>query len=125
MSFFLSGTFWFIEGILVCAMVIGFKVWMDDRRVTMTWWKWGLFAIWAFMAGLTLAYVGTNVGENEPNAAIKGGLLLGFLTIVVGVVCWRLIHSERRLTAKLMPFWRHRKSPDEQRSPRLGTSSST
>ena len=33
MEFFTSGLFWFLEGVLACIVVLGFKAWMKDRGV--------------------------------------------------------------------------------------------
>ncbi len=123
MSFFTSGAFWFFEGILACLVVIGFKIWMEDRKVTMTYWKWMLFGLWLGLAGVTLAFIGTNLGENEPNAAIKGGLMLGFFTVMLGVIFWRLIHAEKGLGVAFLPFLKHKKASKEHPASRLGTTS--
>jgi len=40
MDFFNSGFFWFLEGIIFCVVLIGFKAWMKDRGVSMNLWKW-------------------------------------------------------------------------------------
>jgi len=85
MDFFTSGMFWFAEGVLTCLMVLGFKAWMEDRGRPMPIWKWLLFGLWVMLAGFTLAFVGTCIGENEPDAALKGGVLFGAVTVVSGV----------------------------------------
>jgi bacteriorhodopsin len=92
MSFFTSGLFWFIEGIIACLIVIGFKIWMEDRKVPMNWWKWLLFCLWILWFGFTIAFVFTSAGENEMDAAVKGGILFGIITIIAGVGLWRIIH---------------------------------
>ena len=46
MHFFNSGLFWFLEGVFVCLAVIGFKIWMEDRKIPMPYWKWILLGIW-------------------------------------------------------------------------------
>ncbi|MDJ0763955.1 MAG: dehalogenase [Myxococcota bacterium] len=96
MAFFTSGIFWFIEGILATVAVAGFYLWMKDRGVTMTPWKWVLVGLWICLASLTIAFVGTNVGENETTAALKGGVMLGVITIAAGVGTWRLLHASKR-----------------------------
>ena len=35
MSFFTSGMFWFLEGIFFCLFVIGFKLWAEDKGLSM------------------------------------------------------------------------------------------
>jgi hypothetical protein len=91
MSLFNSGLFWFIEGILFCMAIIGFKIWMEDREIPMPFWKWVVLGIWVFLFGFTIAFIGTNLGEKEPQAALVGGIVFGLLTIIAGVGLWRLI----------------------------------
>lgn len=95
MAFFNSGTFWFIEGILAVVVFLAFRAWMEDRGVPMTWWKWVLFGLWVVLAGVTIAFVGTSIGENETVAAFRGGILFGVITIVSAVGLWRLLHTGR------------------------------
>ena len=90
-SFFTSGLFWFAEGILACLVVIGIKLWAEDRSIPMPIWKWGLVACWFLGLGGTIAFVGTALGENEPHAAKLGGLIFGTIVIIVGVAVWRLV----------------------------------
>lgn len=91
MSFFTSGLFWFIEGILACLVFMGFKTWMEDKGVTMYWWKWLLFGLWIVIAGFTIAFIGTSIGENEMTAAVKGGIIFSLFTVITGVGLFRLI----------------------------------
>jgi hypothetical protein len=96
MSFFNSGLFWFIEGILFCTAVIGFKKWMEDRGIPMPFWKWLLLGAWIFLFGFTIALIGTNLGEKEPQAALVGGIVFGLITIISGVGLWRLILIKKK-----------------------------
>lgn len=95
MTFFTSGTFWFIEGILATLMFIGFKTWMEDRRTPMPWWKWLLFTLWVLWLGFTIAFIFTSLGEGEPTAAVKGGIIFIVVTIITGVGLWRLLQIGR------------------------------
>jgi len=95
MSFFTSGAFWFIEGILAVLAIIGLKVWMDDRNTPMGLWKWILVAAWMLMTGFTIAFIGTSVGENEMVAAQKGGIVFSVACVIAGVVVWRLLQIGR------------------------------
>ena len=96
MSIFNSGFFWFIEAILTCLVILGIKTWAEDRGIKLTWWKWLLILLWFSLAGFTLAFVGTSLGENEPIAALRGGVLFGVLTIILGVACWRLLSLKKK-----------------------------
>lgn len=88
---FTSGFFWFIEGVLACLAIIGFKTWMEDKNVSMPFWKWLIFCSWILLSGFTIAFIFTNAGEKEMTAALKGGIIFGIITIVSGVGFWRLI----------------------------------
>ena len=95
-AFFTSGLFWFIEGILACLVAIGLKVWMEDRGIPMPFWKWVLVAGWFLGLGVTVAFVGTCVGENEPHAATQGGIVFGTIVIITGVAVRRLLRIGSR-----------------------------
>ena len=105
MSFFISGLFWFIQGILVTIIVAGFNIWMKDRNVKMVWWKWGLWAFWMTLAAFTIAFIFTSLGEGEKVAAVKGGIIFSIITIISGVGIWRLINrntEKKELTAEVI-----------------------
>jgi len=91
MQFFSSGLFWFLEGIFACLFIIGFKYWAEDRGYIMSFWKWLLLGIWIVLFGFTLAFVGTSLGEGEPNAALFGGIIFGLITIISAVGLWRIV----------------------------------
>ena len=95
MTFFTSGAFWFVEGILAVLAVIGLKVWMEDRSTPMGPWKWLLVAAWMVLLGFTIAFIGTSVGEKELVAAEKGGILFSVICIVTGAGVWRLLQIGR------------------------------
>jgi len=96
MGFFNSGLFWFIEGILACLAVRGIKIWAEDRGLILRWWKWLYVFAWFALAGFTLAFIGTSLGENEPIAALRGGILFGIITIILGVGGWRWLTLSQR-----------------------------
>ncbi|MFC1724047.1 dehalogenase [candidate division KSB1 bacterium] len=93
MQFFNSGFFWFIEGILFCLVIAGFYTWTREKGILMTFWKWVLFFGWILLFGFTIAFTTTSLGENEPAAALRGGILFGIITILSGVGLWRFIIS--------------------------------
>ena len=96
MDFFNSGLYWFLEGVIFCLAVIGFKIWMEDRGVPMPFWKWIFLGIWVLLFGFSIAFVGTNLGEGESNAALLGGIVFGLITIISGVGFWRILQIGRR-----------------------------
>ena len=91
MGFFNSGMFWLLEGIFLCLTLVGINLWMEDRGVSMTAWKWALCLLWILLLSFTIAFVGTNLGESEVNAAIKGGALFSTITIIAGAGLWKLL----------------------------------
>ncbi len=91
MTMFETGLFWFLEGMLTCLALLGAKIWLEDRRVNMPWWKWSLVVTWTVFVGGSVAYVGTSLGEGEPHAALVGGLFAGVIAIVSAVVLWRIL----------------------------------
>jgi len=95
MSFFTSGTFWFIMGIIFTIVILAFKIWMEDRKTAMNWWKWLLWGIWILLAGFTIAFIFTSLGEGEPTAALKGGILFSLIAIIFGAGTWRLINKKK------------------------------
>ena len=90
MHFFNSGFFWFVEGMLFVVVILAVRAWVADRGLRTQAWKWLLFLLWIGLAGFTIAFVGTSFGEGEPDAAIRGGLLFGLISIISGVGVWRL-----------------------------------
>jgi hypothetical protein len=94
-QFFTSGLFWFVEGVLACLAVIAIRLWTEDRRIPMPWWKWIVTALWFCLAGFTVAMVGTSLGEGESRAALMGGIIFGVLTVITGVAFWRLLGYSR------------------------------
>ncbi len=98
MNSFFNNFFWFVEGIFVCLIFIGFKRWMKNRGVRMTIWKWILFAAWLFLSGFTIAFITTSIGEGEDRAALMGGIIFGIITIVSGVGIWRALNIKGKVS---------------------------
>ena len=88
MWLFDSSLFWFVQGLLACLALVGFKLWTEDRHIRMQWWKWILVLVWMAFVGASVAFVGTSLGENEPRAAILGGLFAGMIALI-GAVAWK------------------------------------
>ena len=87
---FNSGLFWFVEGILFCIMVIGLRAWAQDRAIPTPWWKRVAFVVWVLLASFAIGFATTSWGEGEPTAAVRGGLLFGFIAVASGVALWRI-----------------------------------
>ncbi len=91
MSFFTSGTFWFIEGILFIVLLIALRAWLKEKRAPMTWWKWFLLVVWIFLAGFTAAFTGTNIGEGEYTAALRGGGASVIVVLIYALILLRVL----------------------------------
>ena len=95
MQIFNSGLFWFLEGFLFMVVILAVRAWARDQGHPMPLWKWALFVLWVFLAGFTIAFVGTSFGEGEVVAATRGGLLSGLITLIAGVWLWRLLVARK------------------------------
>jgi len=91
MTLFDGGLFWFLQGVLACLAILGGKIWLEDKQIRMPWWKWSLVALWTVFVGGTVAYVGTSLGEGEPQAALMGALFAGVIAVISAVVLWRIL----------------------------------
>ena len=91
MSFFMSGTFWFIEGIFFVVLILALRAWLRQRGAAMTWWKWVLLVVWVFLAGFTAAFIGTNIGEGEITAALRGGGGSAIIVLLYALVLLRVL----------------------------------
>ncbi len=47
--------------------------------------------IWIFMAGFTAAFIGTNLGEGETTAALRGGGGSAVLVLIYALVLMRVL----------------------------------
>jgi len=97
MWFFTSSFFWFLEGICACLIVLGLKSHLEERNIRTPLWKWILFCLWLLLAGFTIAFITTSLGENEIDAAFKGGIVFGVITVITGAGLWRLLFRGARV----------------------------
>ena len=91
MGFFDSGFFWFVEGLLACLATIALKVWAEDKKIPMPFWKWATVVAWVLFVSVSVAFVGTSLGEGETHAAFIGATLACVLAAISGVIVWRLL----------------------------------
>jgi len=91
MRFFTSGLFWFIEGVLFIVLLTALRAWLKTKGATMTWWKWFLLVAWILLAGFTAAFIGTNIGEGEYTAALRGGGASTIIVLVYALVLMRVL----------------------------------
>ena len=100
MGFFNSGQFWFIEGILFCLVILGLKIWAEDRYIKIQFWQWIIIVAWIFLFGFSIAFVGTSIGENELTAAFIGGIIFGLISIVSAIGIWRWFKFSNNLASE-------------------------
>lgn len=91
MGIFRGGLFWFIEGIFACVAIIALRIWTEDKRIPMPPWKWSVVIAWVLFLSISVAYVGTSLGEGETDAAFIGAIITSVIAAVSGVVVWRLL----------------------------------
>lgn len=92
-TFFTTGTFWFLMGILFIGVVAGAKTWFDELGVKMNWWKWILSLLWWFLLYFTVFAAFTFLGERESTAAWGTLILFGVVDAILGVGLWRLLFT--------------------------------
>jgi len=93
MDFFNSGLFWFIEGILLIITIIGLKIYLHDKNIKMNLWKWFFISGWILLFSFTIGFITTSIGENEPIAAFRGGLIFGFITLIAGLLVLKIMQK--------------------------------
>jgi len=86
-----SGFIWFGEGILLVLALTGIKTWCEDRGVRLRFWSWIPIVLWLFLFGFTCTFIGTSLGEGESVAAVKGGIILGLITLISAAGIWRFL----------------------------------
>jgi len=91
MSFFEGGLFWFVEGVFACLAIIALRTWTQDKGIRIPFWKWPVVIAWVLFLGVSIAYVGTSLGEGERHAAFLGAVCAAVIASVSGVVVWRLL----------------------------------
>ena len=89
---------WMILGISVTIVIWSLLKWNCQRDVPFRWWEWLTIGIWGIALVLTAAFMGTTLGEGEPQATLRGGIFFGLIIIITGVGLWR-----RLLTSKKVP----------------------
>ena len=97
--FFEGNVFWFLMGMLAILVGVGFKYFADDRNWVLTWWKWLLVIVWYCIFNLSFLAWGTLIGENEPGAGWRVGLLGLFISLILGVGLWRLLTTPPQQTS--------------------------
>ncbi len=90
-STILKPLFWMVMGALMVLFFTGIRLWFQDIKITMTWWKWVLFATWFFGVYVVISGGFTLIGENETRAGLYFMGVFGTLFIVFGAGLWRIL----------------------------------
>lgn len=91
MGFFEGGLFWFIEGLFACLAIIALRTWAQDKGIRMPFWKWPVVVVWVLFLAMSIAYIGTSIGEGEMDAAFLGAIFTAVIASMSGTVVWRLL----------------------------------
>lgn len=97
--FFNGPLFWFLSGIIFVVIAFGFKAFAEDRGWVLNWWKWLLTGIWYLIFCTGFYAWGTFIGENFAAAGFRTFLLFFFISLILGVVLWRILAAKPK-TAK-------------------------
>ena len=89
--FFDSSFFWFLMGVLFILVAAGFRAFAEDRGWVISWWKAMLALLWYAIFIFSFYAYGTLMGENETSAGLKILILGLFVSLVLGIVIWRLL----------------------------------
>lgn len=94
----LNPIFWIVMGLIYALVASGFKLWTEDLGLKMTWWKWLLSGLWYAILSITVAGGATLIAENEARAGFYMWGFFGVITIVLGVVLWRILVAKPKKT---------------------------
>jgi len=87
--------FWIILGLLYAFIFISAKIWAKDLGLKMNWKKWIATIIWFVFLTLVIGAAFTLFGEGESQAAWYFIGIFGFISVVLGVIVWRIISRGR------------------------------
>ena len=95
---FFKPVFWMLMGALYAFIFFSASLWAKDIGLKMNWWKWTITAIWFGILSLSIAGGFTLIGENEvtPGIYFLGTFLV--LSIILGVLLWRVLSVNKKRT---------------------------
>lgn len=82
-----------INGLVLVSLVAALYClhgYVKERNLKFSWWKWILAGGWLLGMLVTFAFIGTAIGEGEPNAALRGGIALLILLAFSGLIIFAL-----------------------------------
>lgn len=92
---FSGAVFWFLMGMLFILVAKGARVWAEDLKLRMTWWKWALCVCWYGLLVFTVSMSLTFVGENEAGAGLRALLFMGVITTILAAGLVRVLLAGR------------------------------
>ena len=78
-------------GLLYALIAASARLWAQDLNIAMTWWKWGLTAVWYGFLSFAAAGAFTLLGENERRAGYRFLIFNLVLILIAGVVLGHLL----------------------------------
>ena len=94
-STILGPLFWIVLGLLYAFIIYSARIWAKDLKLNMNWWKWSLVAFWFILLNLSIAGGFTLIGENERHAGLYFMGFFGIISLILGVVVWRILMMKR------------------------------
>lgn len=91
----LGPLFWIVLGLIYALMIVGAKVWAEDLKLKMYWWKWLLATVWYVLLSLCIAAAFTLFGEDEPKAGYYFLGVSALVLFILGSVVWRVLSHNR------------------------------
>lgn len=91
----LGPLFWIIMGLIYALMILSARVWAEDLKLKMTWWKWLLVTGWFVLLSICVAGAFTLFGEDEPKAGYYFLGISALVFFILGYGVLRIIYSGR------------------------------
>ena len=71
-STILGPMFWIVMGLIYPLLIVSARLWAEDLKLKMTWWKWLLVTLWYVILSICVAGAFTllGAGDNHPVEAV-------------------------------------------------------
>jgi hypothetical protein len=90
---------WFIIGIFIGIISIGFVWWLKRKNVTLRWHEWLIGGVGFLLLLYTVQNTFGFLTEIEPTAAALTAAFLGIPALVLLGMAWQLVVRRRKLPA--------------------------
>ena len=93
----LGPLFWIIMGLIYALIILSAKIWAEDLKLKMLWWKWVLVSLWYVIVSICIAGAFTLFGEDELKAGYYFLGISALVFFIFGFAVWRvLIHNKAK-----------------------------